>query len=47
MTDCLIAAITLREQRPLLAVDRDFEVISRHVGLHLVEAGDGEGPPSG
>ncbi len=38
MMDCLIAAITLRERRPLLAVDRDFEVISRHVGLSLVDA---------
>jgi predicted nucleic acid-binding protein len=38
MMDCLIAAITLREQRPLLAVDRDFEVIAKHVGLQLVEA---------
>jgi predicted nucleic acid-binding protein len=37
MIDCLIAAITLREQRPLLAVDRDFAVISRHVGLPLVD----------
>ncbi len=45
MMDCLIAAITLREQRPLLAVDRDFEVISRHVGLHLAEATGGS-PPS-
>jgi predicted nucleic acid-binding protein len=45
MMDCLIAAITLREQRPLLAVDRDFEVISRHVGLHLVEAGGGKSQP--
>ena len=48
MMDCLIAAITLREQRPLLAVDRDFEVISRHVGLDLVDAasaGCEPGPP--
>lgn len=41
--DCLIAAITLREQRPLLAVDRDFEVISRHVGLPLVDTGPDNG----
>ncbi len=46
MMDCLIAAITLREQRPLLAVDRDFEVISRHVGLQLVEAVSGGNRPS-
>jgi predicted nucleic acid-binding protein len=36
MTDCLIAAIALRERRPLLAIDRDFERIARHVGLELV-----------
>ena len=46
MMDCLIAAITLREQRPLLAVDRDFEVISRHVGLDLVNAVSEGSPPS-
>ena len=44
LMDCLIAAITLREQRPLLTVDRDFDVISRHVGLHLVEAVSGGSP---
>ena len=44
--DCLIAAITLREQRPLLAVDRDFDVIARHVGLQLVGAVSGGSPPS-
>ena len=46
MMDCLIAAITLRERRPLLAVDRDFQVISRHVGLPLVDATSGGSPPS-
>jgi predicted nucleic acid-binding protein len=46
MMDCLIAAITLREQRPLLAVDRDFEVISRHVGLSLVNTMSSGSPPS-
>ena len=45
MIDCLIAAITLREQRPLLAVDRDFGVISKHVGLTLVEAVSDGSPP--
>jgi predicted nucleic acid-binding protein len=35
MMDCLIAAIALREQRPLLAMDRDFEKIARHFGLEL------------
>ncbi len=44
MMDCLIAAITLREQRPLLAADRDFEVIAKYVGLHLVEAVSGGSP---
>jgi predicted nucleic acid-binding protein len=33
MVDCLIAAVALRERRPLLAVDRDFDVMARHVGL--------------
>lgn len=32
MIDCLIAAVALREARPLLSLDRDFEVIERHVG---------------
>lgn len=36
MMDCLIAAIALRERRPLLGIDRDFELIARHVGLELV-----------
>lgn len=36
MIDCLIAAIAVREGRPLLARDRDFDVIARHVGLELV-----------
>lgn len=35
MVDCLIAAIALREGRPLLTTDRDFEVIARHVDLEL------------
>jgi predicted nucleic acid-binding protein len=35
MVDCLIAAVALRERRPLLSTDRDFEVIARHVGLEL------------
>lgn len=33
--DCLIAAIALREGRPLLTTDGDFGVIARHVGLEL------------
>jgi predicted nucleic acid-binding protein len=36
MIDCLIAAIALREGRPLLARDRDFERIAGHVDLELV-----------
>lgn len=35
MIACLIAAIALREGRPLLTTDRDFDVIARHVGLEL------------
>ena len=46
MMDCLIAAIALREQRPLLAVDRDYGAISRHVGLSLVEAACDVSPPA-
>lgn len=34
--DCLIAAVALREDLPLLAVDRDFEVIAEETGLELV-----------
>lgn len=36
--DCLIAAMAIRAERPLLARDRDYEVIARHVGLELVVA---------
>jgi predicted nucleic acid-binding protein len=38
MIDSLIAAIAIREDRPLLTTDRDFQVIARHVGLSIVEA---------
>lgn len=38
MVDCLIAAIALREARPLLTTDSDFDAIARHVGLELVSA---------
>jgi len=41
MIDCLIAAIALREARPLLTTDRDFDVVARHLGLELVSAGEG------
>lgn len=37
MMDCLIAAIALREDRPVLTTDRDFSVIARHVGLRLLK----------
>lgn len=36
MMDCLIAAMALRERRPLLAIDRDFERIARYAPLALV-----------
>lgn len=36
MIGCLIAAMALREARPLLARDRDYEVIARHTDLRLV-----------
>jgi predicted nucleic acid-binding protein len=41
MIDCLIAAVALREARPLLTTDRDFDVIARHVGLRLVGSAGG------
>lgn len=37
MIDCLVAAVALREGRPLLARDRDFGVIARCVALDLVD----------
>lgn len=36
MVDCLIAAVALREARPVLTTDGDFDLIARHVGLELV-----------
>lgn len=36
IVDCLVAAAAIRTQRPLLARNRDFEVIARHTGLELV-----------
>ena len=36
MIDCLIATIAWREKRPLLARDRDFELIAELVDLELV-----------
>ncbi|MCU1452625.1 MAG: domain nuclease [Acidimicrobiales bacterium] len=34
--DCLIAAVALRLDVPVLHRDRDFEVMARHVGLRTV-----------
>lgn len=35
LVDCLVAAVALRAGLPVLARDRDFEVIARHTGLEL------------
>lgn len=35
LIDCLIAAVAIREELPLLHQDRDFEVIARHTALAL------------
>jgi predicted nucleic acid-binding protein len=34
--DCLIAAVAVRADIPILHVDRDYEVIARHSSLKLV-----------
>jgi len=34
--DCLVAAVALREDLPVLAADRDFEAIAEQTGLELV-----------
>ena len=39
LVDCLIAAIALRERRPLLTLDRDFETMARFVGVELASRG--------
>ncbi len=39
IVDCLVAAAAIQVQRPLLARNRDFEVIARHTGLELVVPG--------
>jgi predicted nucleic acid-binding protein len=46
MIDCLIAAIALREDRSVLTVHRDFDVIARHVGLRISDVAD-VAPPAG
>lgn len=35
LIDCLIAAVAIREQLPVLQADRDFEVLARHTPLRL------------
>lgn len=35
MTDCLIAAVALREDAAVLHCDMDFDVIARHTSLRL------------
>jgi hypothetical protein len=36
--DCLIAAIAIRHEVPVLHRDRDFDTLSRHTGLAAVRA---------
>jgi predicted nucleic acid-binding protein len=36
LVDCLIAAVAIRTQTPLLHQDADFEAIARHAPLHTV-----------
>ena len=50
IVDCMVAAAALREGRPLLAGNRDFDVIARHTELELVippEPAPPEKPPRG
>ncbi|MFZ0169251.1 MAG: PIN domain nuclease [Candidatus Dormiibacterota bacterium] len=35
LIDCLIAAVAIREQLPVLQQDSDFEIIARHTALSL------------
>lgn len=44
MIDCLVAATALDKGRPLLARNRDFDIIARHTELELVIPSD-TGPP--
>jgi len=37
--DCLIAAVAMREDVPVLAADRDFDVIAHHTGLRVFPLG--------
>lgn len=44
MVDCMVAATALDKRRPLLARNRDFDIIARHTELELVIPPD-TGPP--
>ncbi len=35
LTDCLIAAVAIRNDVPVLQADRDFETLARHTALQL------------
>lgn len=37
VNDCLVAAIALRNERPVLHRDRDYAVIARHTALDVVQ----------
>lgn len=37
LVDCMVAAAAIDEDRPLLARNRDFEMIARHTELELAE----------
>ncbi|MCY3017992.1 MAG: PIN domain nuclease [Planctomycetota bacterium] len=39
--DCMIAAVSLEHDVPLLHNDRDFDPIAAHCGLRVIEACDG------
>ena len=50
MIDCLVAATAVDKGRPLLARNRDFDVIGRHTHLELVippDPGPRQKPPRG
>lgn len=37
LTDCLIAAVALRADLPVLHADRDFDALARHAGVRVAE----------
>jgi predicted nucleic acid-binding protein len=39
LTDCLIAVVALRASLSVLHADRDFDVLARHTGLRVENAG--------